>query len=776
MFRKKWYFFLLIGALFLFVWSILDKNYYIGGDVMFPMYNTDFLKKIFLWNNGGESLEYMHFFWYLYFGLLRLFGLTGYTAQKILIITLVIIGFLFSYLLYKELVSDKNTKEENQWAILSGAIFTFSPIYFLLVTAYLPLYGFPVCLYLLVKYLKKKSFFLEVIYAFSLNFFLFIDLPQPKIIIIFIAVSLCILFYISKTKQIGLWRLSLDFLRLNFSALILNAWIILPYLYSVLYGAVASFSGNLASHHGTADIGSAGLLYISRFFNFSVTTIYPVIGKYLLSIPFTIWSFFCWFVIAIGLLDNNNFKAQKAKTLLLFFLLLFMFLAKGPNPPFGEIYTKLVVTVPLLRIFRTSSSVVLGSLIFYILLLPLTLSQISQKYHLKNLFAFFLIFTLLMGYPVFLGQKYYRAEKKQSLERGVKIPSEYFELAKKIDNLDENYSLLQLPFPDGYVLKNWDYFGADLIYWISTAPTLHRPDQPGLSLEKSSSDPEAFGQSNQFVLNNVSHVLIQNDASDSPSCKLSDIGEIIYSNSFFSLLEVDKKYSYPKIYIPNRYLSPKTSQFLGTLTFDDPELKKTICVKFQKNLTDREVGSNAVAAGTKELTLLAKQGVATESSIITEIIVKRINQTKYKISISEPRDSFSIVLNEKYSQVWRVYPDKAKKGQGIAPNLSESHRGVRNQNKDFFEPFWETWFKKPVVEEQNHYLANGYGNGWIINTKKICEEDKDFCQKNSDGTFTLNLVIEFWPQRLLYFGLLISFIFIIIRFFYLLTFKYKKNA
>ncbi len=732
---------------------------------MFPLYGTDFFKKIFLWNSGGESLEYMHFFWYLYFGLLRQMGFSGYVAQKVLIVLLEVIGFLFSFLLYKELIPHKNSNEANKWAVLSGAIFTFSPIYFLLVTAYLPLYGFPVCLYLLVRYLKKKSFLLEIIYAFCLNFFLFIDLPQPKIIIIFVAVSFCLLLLISGTKGISIWKLFFRFLNLNITALILNSWIILPYLYSVLYGSVANFSNNLASHHGTADMGSASLFYISRFFNLSLTTIYPIIGKYLLSVPFSIWSYLGWFIIAFGLSVNNNFKTQKTKIMLLFFCLLFIFLAKGPNPPFGEIYTKLVVVVPIFRIFRTTSSVVLGSLVFYILLLPLTLSQISKKYHFKNLFTVFFIFTVLMGYPIILGQKYFNAEKKQVSGRGVKIPSEYFEVAKKIDNLDENYSILQLPFPDGYVLKNWDYFGADLVYWISTAPTLHRPDQPGLSLEKNSLNLETFSQNNQFLLNNVSHVLIQKDASDSPNCNLSDLGKVVHTDSFFSLLEVDKRYTYPKIYVPNRYLSPKNYQDIGTLSFIDPELKKTLCVKVQNDFKIKASDSNIAAVNIKDLDLLIKDGVSTDSANISEIVVKRINQTKYKVSIPNASDNFSIVLNEKYNTGWKVYLSDDKDNQSANNNLSESHRGVQYQKKDFFEPFLQDWFKKPLVEEQNHYLANGYGNGWVISSKK-----------NSGNTTSLNIIIEYWPQRLLYLGLIISITFTFSRIIYILTLKLKKNA
>jgi hypothetical protein len=69
--------------------------------------------------------------------------------------------------------------------------------------------------------------------------------------------------------------------------------------------------------------------------------------------------------------------------------------------------------------------------------------------------------------------------------------------------------------------------------------------------------------------------------------------------------------------------------------------------------------------------------------------------------------------------------------------------------------FWETWFEKPLAED-NHLTANGYANAWLIETAKLCGESPSACVKNSDGTYDLELVVEFWPQRLLYFGLFVS--------------------
>jgi hypothetical protein len=99
--------------------------------------------------------------------------------------------------------------------------------------------------------------------------------------------------------------------------------------------------------------------------------------------------------------------------------------------------------------------------------------------------------------------------------------------------------------------------------------------------------------------------------------------------------------------------------------------------------------------------------------------------------------------------------------------------------------FWETWlagsykvesdkvikkfgFNDRVVEmpEENHLMANGYANSWVIDADRVCAPtppqsspqagEEAICIKNADGTWDFEMVVEFWPQRLFYIGLGIS--------------------
>jgi len=86
----------------------------------------------------------------------------------------------------------------------------------------------------------------------------------------------------------------------------------------------------------------------------------------------------------------------------------------------------------------------------------------------------------------------------------------------------------------------------------------------------------------------------------------------------------------------------------------------------------------------------------------------------------------------------------------------ESDKVKSNKVKDIFV------LNENVIQlpEENHLMANGYANSWWIDLKKVCKVESDkvkgFCLKNPDGTYDFELIVEFWPQRLFYWGLLIS--------------------
>jgi hypothetical protein len=60
-----------------------------------------------------------------------------------------------------------------------------------------------------------------------------------------------------------------------------------------------------------------------------------------------------------------------------------------------------------------------------------------------------------------------------------------------------------------------------------------------------------------------------------------------------------------------------------------------------------------------------------------------------------------------------------------------------------------------VIPNEHHFKLDGFLNGWYFDTDKYCKEE-NLCTKNPDGSYNVEVVLEFTPQRWFYVGLLIS--------------------
>lgn len=209
---------------------------------------------------------------------------------------------------------------------------------------------------------------------------------------------------------------------------------------------------------------------------------------------------------------------------------------------------------------------------------------------------------------------------------------------------------------------------------------------------------------------------------------------------------------------------------------------------------------------------------------------KKISPTKYRAVVHKAKYIFPLVFSESFENGWEVYivdhsaqtintenlnnykilegneENQAKKDEVINfikngyiscigkdiqkqiehnkwENNKERKDYIENYNIDFISknfqntiqnnnlkdgPFYETWFKKPLENNKNHLVANGYANSWVINPSEILNNNKFI--KNKDGTYDFELVIEYLPQKMHYQGLLITGLLIILSILYLIIF------
>lgn len=193
---------------------------------------------------------------------------------------------------------------------------------------------------------------------------------------------------------------------------------------------------------------------------------------------------------------------------------------------------------------------------------------------------------------------------------------------------------------------------------------------------------------------------------------------------------------------------------------------------------------------------------------------RKINPTKFRIVLHRAKEAFPLFFNENYSPDWKLYLKKNDFKENLLPkkvssdekitflntgqenaansedvltfannnwissiNLEKGtelkyisrnlHRTIQNDNlpSGFF---WETWKFLPfnnktlAVGDQSHILVNNGTNSWLINAEALClGRNESFCQKNNDGTYEMEFILEYFPQRLSYLGLVVSFLTVI---------------
>jgi len=139
-----------------------------------------------------------------------------------------------------------------------------------------------------------------------------------------------------------------------------------------------------------------------------------------------------------------------------------------------------------------------------------------------------------------------------------------------------------------------------------------------------------------------------------------------------------------------------------------------------------------------------------------------VNPTKKLVHIKGATTAFFLAMSESYHPQWQLQMNN-KKVQG------------------FLDKWWP-WAKPDRVGDEYHYKLNDFLNTWYVDpvllceTKNINQKAKDGCVKNANGSYDMEMVIEFWPQRWFYLGLIISSLTLLGCLFYLYWTTRRKIA
>lgn len=116
------------------------------------------------------------------------------------------------------------------------------------------------------------------------------------------------------------------------------------------------------------------------------------------------------------------------------------------------------------------------------------------------------------------------------------------------------------------------------------------------------------------------------------------------------------------------------------------------------------------------------------------VVTKSLHPTKKQITAQGTSTSFYLAMSESYNPLWRLAAanDKLTGINSLIPGASAD-----------------------TIPDKDHFKLNDFENGWYIDVDKLCKQQQH-CKQNEDGTYDIELIAEFTPQRWLYVGEAVS--------------------
>ena len=770
----------------------------IEGDVIIPFSSTSLEKYFYQWlpiNNGQYiSLNYAPL--YIFYKVFETFNLTIYTISSSLLFLLSFVSGVGIYKLCKLIYPGINL-----YLIVPISFYLLSPA-FLNGGHYLYIYSLiPWFVYFTFRIIdKKKLDYIDIIFLNLVLFFSSLDLPNVKyifhlflIMIIIVALSLILHKISFKHLYESKWKILLLILSLSYLWIPLVAFVLdySPEKYDIHVkkgyideGPMMDFGSTLLNkmvrlHHDTINLNQeARLKYNSNKLISSAGFIFILI-------------------ILIGFLYGNStsFKKNKNQFKISIFLLLlcvYLFFAVGPNPPFGFIYEYLVKNFYYFAFLRTTAGAVFFLSMIYAVLLYVTVINVKTKKMKYLIVLVFVASLVLVSYPMINGEFYKNMGNinrfTNKSDYGQKIPPQYFEVIDTINSKRLDYKLYLPKMDLGYFTTNWGYFGPTSFYEFFYTSNNIGSKQVYSNLAN----------------HNIRYVLLDYSVLSNTNFDISLTNKTIYRSDNKLVVDLVNSGTFlPHFYIPVEIIisNGSVSDLPNIFHRQDYILNSVVFLE--------EQNWNKINKTLK---------ISNNSKTRPIIEFTKINPTKYRIVVHKMNGKFPLVFSEQFHDFWKVYLVEYK-SSSITHSLSllnkykilegnELDQATKNDVKQFIEngwisslgdgkenkikninwdlgkrnyfiekysvdfisknfydtiqnnnlrqgTFYETWFKD-IVGDNDHLVANGYANSWILDPQQICDKNINKCIKNPDDTYDFELIIEFLPQRYFLVGVYIS--------------------
>lgn len=668
--KNKFYILGLAVLAFVIFINLFPKGYVFGGGdtVQFIDAKNNF-KKLFFEYYGSAPL-----FYFIFYLLSRLS--VSDTVQLSFYLGIFIIGSYLSFDAFSRLIFSKVSGLFRMLNSLFYALNTFTLFYFtgnFGFSHFLWLYIFiPILVGLLIKFLKSG----KLIFAAWFSFFLFLASPgfgNPafflsfSIFLLFLTIFLLIFRYFELSK-----KLIPNLIIVAFLAFLINALWILPIVPQMKSGVENLNSGN------AVDFEEA-LLHNGSPISLTLSLAHPTKNYFPYDFPYQSILFLKKFYIAISFVPIlfivvgaffwkkfQNTDDKKIFVALLSVLMIFVVLAAKVRYPF-ETINNFIFHIWGMNTLRGVEKTTIY-IPFLLSSLILIIVNNFQKY--RKLIIGILVLTIFIPLPFFIGKIQqnisYRFPsgsnfQKYKLSFLIKIPKEYYDIQKIINNDKEKSFVATLPKTknDGTGISDfpkWKFYGADItknLYIKNLVEANVRAYFLNWYFAEDF-DKDTSGNYDWVVkllgMMNSRYIIFHKDATEK-YVEQSEFKMRILENE--DVLKKISENDYFILYsIPDKFFLPYIS--------------------WQKNDISIEPNVDSINSNFEKIK---------ENSSLADF--QEINPKRFEVAVS--RENGDIILSEPFNANWKAY--------SVDTNGKEK-------------------------EIKNHFLARGYANGWKINNSE----------------------------------------------------------
>lgn len=641
---------------------------------------------------------------------------------------------------------------------------------------------FPLLL-LIILIFHRNRLALFTAFGMSLLFFSFTLVNPPLLILvagsvpILLSVVHLIEFHQLKIKSIVAELVILYLAFFLFNASWVFAWMtILPHANQVYNLEIAKNwlrTVSESSQYIMQDIFSFSWLTPKTIDNNFLSTYFaqPIIRQ-ILFIPFLTLIYF-----------SSKYK-DKVVAFISFLLLLLILMLKGSNPPFKYFISTCFDLVPFCFVFKTAPEKI-GYLFVFLFSIALFLALIKLKS--KFFVTAFSLYIIVIAIPVLTGN--YLPDKQ--INKNQYSTKKFIELdVFKQFKVEMNRKRLEARTLSLPTYRNYNVF-INLYqnkYFLGVDPLLQNVRQAFIASYSMPGAENYLFPFDSKLKQNISDIysiryLVYNALLTPWIGHVSDVEmknekDFVWSN--FKVLNVfdqitvfENKSFLPKIYVPLEVTTTDQSPAFYFGQLKDSMIDKRLLVLFETQ-------------NTKLDQIRVMKDSDKNFKTVPNLEFKKINSTKYRVRVHGANNNFFVVLNDSFSQNWKIYHtnfshdqavgqfpiakfsdlDQASENEIIAYQnlslistnliddfISKQFSGTIQNDNLVNGSMAETWFQQPL--NSTNLVANSYANSWLIDLTSLCPNATK-CRQNDDQTYDFELILEFFPQRIYILGWLVT--------------------